>query len=517
MKRSDIHYSIYILGVIVLMASIPLSHFLMGFTCFILFLNWIAEWSWHEKWDRIKQNWQGLLFAGFFCIGFIGLIKTEDWVNAGHLLLAQLPVLFSPIIIISSRRFSKRAIDWIFNAFIIATFVGCVCSIVYWLTHQVNDIREISIFIDHIRFSLCIVFSIVCCLHRTVKRIDLRSIWRILYAAVALMMFGYLFVAQTLTGIITALVIVVLYLVYLLFKMPNSLMKWSLFTIMLMVFVAAVSYTTYITYQYFYDQDTMIMAKRTEQGNRYEFNVESIVENGHRIDYYVCKPELADAWKLRSQKEYDELCEQTLIRYLNSKGLRKDFTAVMSLSDLDIKNVESGIANFEYTKSFGLKKALYPTFFSFSLYKSCGYIDNSSLLQRFELWKASCDVLRDNWFLGVGLGDYKAALDAQLEANASTIAYKHNRGSHNQFLTIWLSGGILVLGYFIFILFYPFFKMKSRVNFVYVSFFLILFLSMLVEDTIASQTGRMLFAIINPLLLFALPEEEPEKTESSNL
>lgn len=517
MKRSDIHYSIYILGVIVLMASIPLSHFLMGLVCFILFLNWVAEWNWREKWERARHNWQGFLLAGVFCIGLLGLIRTDDWANAGSLLLSQLPILFSPIIIISSKNFSKRAIDWIFNAFILATFFGCICSIIYWLTHTVNDIREISIFIDHIRFSLCIVLSMVLCLQAAVRRVDISKVWRIGYTVLVLLMFVYLFVAQTLTGIITALVIVVLYIVYLLCKMPNNRMKWSLFTVMLLVLLAVASYAGYITYQYYYDQDTMIMAKRTEQGNPYEFNVESIVENGHRIDYYVCKSELVDAWSQRSDKEYDGMLEQTLIRYLNSKGLRKDFGAVMSLSEKEIHNVESGIANFEYTKSFGLKKALYPTFFCFSLYKNCGYIDNSSLLQRVELWRTSCDILRDNWLFGVGLGDYKADLDAMLEANGSTIAYKHNRGCHNQFLTYWLIGGVLAVGYFIFILLYPFFKMKQKVDFVYVSFFLIMVLSMFVEDTIASQTGRMLFVVINPLLLFSLPMKDVEKTGVSNL
>ena len=121
------------------------------------------------------------------------------------------------------------------------------------------------------------------------------------------------------------------------------------------------------------------------------------------------------------------------------------------------------------------------------------------------------------WLFGVGLGDYKAALDAKLEANGSTIAYKHNRGCHNQFLTYWLIGGVLAVGYFIFILLYPFFKMKQKVDFVYVSFFLIMVLSMFVEDTIASQTGRMLFVVINPLLLFSLPMKDVEKTGVSNL
>lgn len=487
-----------------MMVSIPLSHFVMGLSGFILLLNWIAEWNWQEKRARIRQNWQGLFFSGLFVAFLVGLLKTQDWATAGHVLLAQLPILFAPIIVISSRQLSLRAVRWMLRSFIWATFFGAVCSIVYWLTHSINDIREISIFIDHIRFSLCIVLSVVFCMWFAIKQVDM-AIWvRVIYAVLVTLFVGYLFVAQTLTGLVVLFVIALFYACYLLFKIPNHGLKWTIFSLLALLLVGFVAYTTYITYEYFHNEDTMIMAKRTEMGNRYSFDVESLVENGHRIDYYVCKSELEMAWKERSTVEYDELLEQTLIRYLNSKGLRKDYAAVMSLSAEDISHVEGHIANYDYTRSFGLRRALYPTFFSYTMYMKCGYIDNSSLLQRVELWSASWSVLKDNWFLGVGLGDNKAALDAQLERQQSSIAYKHNRGSHNQFLTLWMMGGLILLGYFLFVLVYPFVGLKKRVTFVYVAFTIVLVLSMFVEDTISAQTGRMLFAVVNPLLLYAL-------------
>ncbi|MCQ2284797.1 MAG: O-antigen ligase family protein [Bacteroidales bacterium] len=501
MKRLDIHYSIYLLGVIVLMASIPLSHFLMGLVCFILFLNWIAEWDWKDKWTRAKQNWQGLFLAGLFFVSLLGLVKTNDWNAAGHAILAQLPMLFAPIIMITSRPFSQKAMDWLLNTFILATFFGCICSVIYWKTHTINDIREISVFIDHIRFSLCIVLSMVLCMHYAIKRTELLSWYRGGYVVLILHMLLYLFFAQTLTGIIIAFVIAFVYLFYLLFKMPQQRLKWMIFSILVLLILGGSAYVTYITYTYFHDKDTMIMARQTPNGNPYSFEFETMVENGHRIDYYVCKPELMVAWGERSDSAYSELREQTLIRYLNSKGMRKDYVSVMALSDADIHHVESGIANCDYTKSFGLRRALYPTFFSFTMYKKCGYIDNSSLLQRVELWRASMAVLKDNWFWGVGLGDNKTALDNQLEKQQSAIAYKHNRGSHNQFITYWMMGGVLLLAYFLFVLAYPFFGLRNRITFVYVAFFIMLFLSMLTEDTISSQSGRIMFSVINPLLL----------------
>ena len=44
--------------------------------------------------------------------------------------------------------------------------------------------------------------------------------------------------------------------------------------------------------------------------------------------------------------------------------------------------------------------------------------------------------------------------------------------------------------------------MRNRVTFVYFALILTLALSMLVEDTLNAQTGRMLFTAFAPILLF---------------
>ena len=94
-------------------------------------------------------------------------------------------------------------------------------------------------------------------------------------------------------------------------------------------------------------------------------------------------------------------------------------------------------------------------------------------------------------------------MDRQLELQHSPIAdKKKNRGSHNQFLTFWIAAGIIPVAYFCFLLVFPFVGMRNRITFVYFALILLLFLSMLVEDTLNAQTGRMMFTIFVPLLLF---------------
>lgn len=482
--------------------SMPWSHFFMGLSSFVLLLNWLAEWNWMEKWKRMVENRQGLVFAGLFVVCLLGLIKADDGGRAFSFLLDKIPLLFIPLIIITSQTVSKKEMAWVVNGFILSTVYGCFGALAYWATHAVSDMREISQFIDHIRFSLCIVLSVVFCVQIVVRGQYRSNLPKWVYVVVIVFLVGYLLVAQTLTGIVILFVLTLLYMLYLLVKMPKGRLRKPLLYLITIGLLGGVAYVTMITVQYFHDNDKVIEDRQTALGNPYEFDEGSLLENGHRIGYYVCKSELKTAWAMRSDSAYTELRENTLLRYLNSKGMRKDYAAVMALSEQEVRFVENNVANAAYTKRFGLRRALYQTFFSLSLYRKYGTIDDSSLMQRVELWSASCRVIGENWLLGVGMGDHKLALDSQLAKQNSPIADRHNRGSHSQYLTFWLMGGILLLLYFLFVIVYPFVKMRPRITLVYMAFILMIVLSCLAEDTLETQTGRMLFSVFAPLLLY---------------
>lgn len=120
-------------------------------------------------------------------------------------------------------------------------------------------------------------------------------------------------------------------------------------------------------------------------------------------------------------------------------------------------------------------------------------------------------VIQDNWILGVGLGNEKEALNQKLKEENSQIFIRNKQGSHCQFLTFWLSAGVLCMLYFVFVLIYPFVGMRKRITFLYVAFFLLIFMSCLTEDTLEVQTGCLLYAIFNPLLLMSGGQEESRK------
>ena len=487
-----------------MVVAMPLSHFAMGLACFLLFLNWIAEWNWREKRIRLRKNRQGLWFAAFYLVYAIGLIHVTDWAAAGKEMLSKLPFLLSPLIIITSKPLKNRELHYVFGAFVLATLIGCCWNFGYAQTHTLDNIRQMSRFIDHIRFSLCVVLSIVFCIHLLLNLLNGKGIIRYIYLIISLLLLCYLLYAQTLSGVFILMVLVLCFTIHLIGNHKNNRLK-RLFGVFLGLFLtAAIAYTLYITYDYFHVKDPIPdFTAVTTSGNPYSFQKDPMVENGHYIGHYICEKELQTAWAMRSDTVYDERTSATLIRYLNSLGLRKDSAAVMCLSDYDIRNIEHKTANIYYTHKSSLRRTLYETYFGLTLYEKYGIINESSMLERIELWRASWQIIRKNWLFGVGIGQQRNALDRQLELQHSPIAdKKKNRGSHNQFLTFWIAAGIIPLLYFCFLLVYPFVGLKKNISYVYFALILLLFLSMLVEDTLNAQTGRMMFTFFVPLLLF---------------
>lgn len=505
MSRQEFHHKLYLLSTVALAASIPLSSFVMGLSLLMLVLNWVAEWNWRTKWERLCNNRKGLLFAAFYLIYAIGLVHTTDWGAAGKEMLDKLPFLFAPIIVITSKPFNHKELQGIFSALIFATLFGCIWNFIYAWTNTLDNYRQMSRFIDHIRFGLCVVVSIVFSFHYFIDNsFEFKEKIRYIYLITNLILIPYLIYSQTLSGIFIIMIVALCYIVHLIANNNNRKTKWLLGGLTGLLLTVSIAYIVYITYDYFHVKDPVPdTSALTASGNAYTFDGERILECGHYVGYYVCEEELATAWPMRSDTVYNEQIAATLIRYLNSLGMRKDSAAVMQLSDEDIRNVEQKTANIYYARKGHIRQALYETFFGFSLYEKYGIIYGSSMVQRVELWRATWRIIRENWFLGVGIGNQRTALARQLELQHSPFAeISPTPGSHNQYLTFWLAAGLIPLSYFCFLLVYPFTCMRKRVTFIYFALILTLALSMLVEDTLDAFSTRMLFTISVPILLF---------------
>lgn len=507
--RKQFHHIIYLCSLTTIAIALPLSLFVMTVGIIALAINAILEWNWLQKWERLKSNKLIPFLISFPVLYALGFINTDMWGNGLNSLLMKLPLILIPLVVSTTEPLSRSEIKFILFGYIGSLLFTTIYSTVYLFVTPIQDIREISIFISHIRFSLNIVLGILILFFFIWNQEWRNRILVPIFIIILIWLVLYLFISQTLTGIGILFILTISLLLFLFFN-KNKTKETRIVSLIFLSFVTfVIIYISLITINYFHDKNqNVILESKTKFGNEYSHEPESIIENGSRIGLYVCEKELNEFWGKRSSIPYENI-KYGLIRYLNSKGERKDGEGVISLTSKDIHNIELGYANIDYTRGIGLKRSLYPTFFSLSLYHKYGKIHQSSLLERFELWKASLQIIQNHWIAGVGIGDHKYELDHQLEIQNSEII-KKEKGTHNQFLTIMLSGGLVVLVPFFIMLFAPFLIQKN-INFLYFQFFLIVFISMITEDTLDSHAGVTFYAFFNTLFLFIIPKRRIEK------
>jgi hypothetical protein len=257
------------------------------------------------------------------------------------------------------------------------------------------------------------------------------------------------------------------------------------------------------------------LEKVSPLGHPYLHNlVDRQTENGNYLYIYIQFDELREAWSKRSSIPFDgrdkrnQLIPNTLIRYLTSRGLRKDAGGMSQLSDTEIREIEKGTANVVFTWKFSIRGQVYEFLWGIDEYRKSGDPTGSSLMQRFEFWKASAGIIKENWVTGVGTGDMNEAFQQQYDKMKSKLAPDQRWRSHNQFLSVFVGFGVLGLVWFLFSILYPPLALGKFRDYFFLVFFIIAMLSMIPEDTIESQLGVTFFALFYSLFLFGKKEED---------
>ena len=196
---------------------------------------------------------------------------------------------------------------------------------------------------------------------------------------------------------------------------------------------------------------------------------------------------------------------RALVRYLTSKDLRKDAEGVEQLTENDIRNIENGIANYNYIENPGFKTRIMKVMIAYRNYERSGDANGSSVFQRVEYIKASLGIIKDNPVFGVGTGIIQPFADYYENTN-SKLYPEYRLRSHNQYLAITVAFGIVGLLWFLFTMLYPLFADKRNRNYLYIVFLFIIMLSMFTDDTLETQVGATLFAYFNSFLVFASSE-----------
>lgn len=496
----------------------PLSKFLMSLSQIILFCNWILEGGLKNKLIAFKNNKAALIVSSIIILHLIGLLYTSDFVYAFKDIRIKLPLLILPLILSTSKPLSQKTIHAILQFFVAAIIAGTLISILILsgiIHRELVDIRSVSIFISHIRFALLICVAIFISgffLFQSSK-----STFRLIWALIILWLITFLIIIESITGLAALCFAVLVISGYIVFTSKIKLFKYFglLMVLLIGIFVFYISNQINRGIPKAEKMDFSKLEQTTSNGNQYQHEVNSkLTENGHYVWIYFCNKELEEEWNKRSEIKISEKdlkgnnIHFTLVRFLTSKGLRKDGDAVNSLSEKEIKAIEKGVANVNYQNISSLDGRLHEIAWELDLYRTTGDPNGHSLTQRFEFWKAAIGIIKEHVVFGVGTGDIQKAFEAQYDKTNSPLFKEWRLRSHNQYLSIAVAFGVFGLIWFLITLFYPMFLQGKNRDYLYVSFLIIVLVSFLTEDTLETQAGVTFYAFFNSFLLFVFRKKE---------
>lgn len=492
------------------------------------FINRIVSrivFSFKGIWYNIKtrfndfiHNKVAVVMVSIYLMHFIGLIYTSDFQYAFKDLRIKLPLLVFPLILSSMKPLNRKQFDAVLWFFISSVFFVTILATIKFIRRDFFDVRELSVFVSHIRLSLCIVFSIFILGYYFFKR-NYKPIIKFIIVFLILWFLWQIMILESFIGILIIAALCVTLTLYFIFKSENMTAKIS----SVVVIVIILSLSVYYPYKVIRDYKTpkKIVAEQldthTELGNPYTFDTLRYgVENGRYVGLYISKYELIKAWNKRSEKKIKHEYQYeyfTLIRYLTSKDLRKDASGISKLTEEDIVNIENGIANYNYIENPGLKTRIMKILVAYDFYRQHQVANGSSVFQRIEYIKASLNIIKNNPVLGVGTGDISNAFNDYYEETDSKLSEENRLRSHNQYLAITVAFGIVGLLWYLFSLLYPL-SVKDNRNYLYLVFLFILLFSMLTEDTLETQIGVTLFAFFNSFLVFTKDVEDNPVVEN---
>lgn len=513
-----VHRFLYLGALILLAISLPFSVFTLSVAQIVLLVNWILEGKFNHKWRLIRQSPSIWAIGCFYLVHLLWMANTSDFSWGLHELKMNLPLFVLPFVIATSDQLKKRQLMLVLNFFVWAVFAFSLYSGYFLFSFdgkQFHTMQELSPIIWHIRWALMVVMAIfiLCWLFFQ----ETQKLIRIHYIVIGLWLVIYLFLLKSLTGIVVFIVTSFILLLWVSFHQKRVRLKWSLLAVLLVGLFIVTAYITkaYNQFNTFEKVDFSKLDKFTAKGNPYSHDTSKIfTENGHYDLIYVCEKELRDSWERRSKIDFDGKDKGggqmrfTIIRYLTSKGLRKDAQGMEQLSDREIRYLELGKTNVIDTNKYDLYPRIYISMLELYQYKMGVNPSGYSLSQRIEFLKTSIHIIQKNFWLGIGTGDVPEAFDKQYIIDKSQLAKRSQLWATNQLVTFFINFGLIGFIIVIFSLFAPPFFEKKYADYLFLSIFIVGFLSFLDEDTFETHPGISMFAFFYSLFLYYKNDEK---------
>jgi len=506
------HRNIFLFGLIGLAAGMLFGTVPTSIPQIILAANWLIEKNFVWKWNRLKSNKIFWILASIFFLHLIGMVYTENLSKGLDDLRNKIPLLVLPLILFSTTPLSAKEIKLLFTLFFVSVFVSSICCFLVHLGFTkkiIVDVRQASIFMSHIRFSLFIAFSIIGLIYFSIK--DQQKVFRPFYLLIIVWLVFFMYKLEMATGFLCLIIIGGLLLLYYSFTYFKKTISAALILLLLIssAFITHQALQSLNMFKENPESKANIMLKKSVNGRDYlNDTVYGLAENGNLIGLNICYAELEKEWSKRSQIPYFAKDKKgnglrySLLHYMASKGLTKDSLGLTLLSDADIQNIEMGVSNYKYTNQSGLLVRWRELVWEYTKYKRGENPSGHTLTMRLEFWKTACFIIHKYPFFGVGTGDVQDAFDkAYVETNSKLDSIWRLR-CHNQYLAITVAFGTFGLCVFLFYLLYPAISLRKKLHYLYWPFFLIALLSFITEDTLETQSGVTFFIFFNALFLW---------------
>lgn len=537
---------LFFAGIISLAVFIPTSNFMLSVTQFYLLALWLLvgldmrsinrmfpdkpfvsrilsriSISFAGIWNNVKtrfsmflHNKLAVIMVSMYLLHLLGLLYTTDFEYGFKDIRIKLPVMIIPIIFSSIKPINRKQFDAVIWCLVASLMFVVAIGAVKFFRRDFIDVRELSVFASHIRVCLCIMFAIFSLLYFMVKR-NYKPVVKLMILAIVFCFLWFMYILESFIGVVLLMAICTILIFYFVITHKNVFVKVAFLLAFLLISSSSLLYV-YRTVDNYLHPDKIVVENldtHTKLGNPYILDTVNYgIEDGRYLGLYLAKDEMIEAWNKRSDvkiKGDEDYIYSSVLRYLTSKDLRKDAEGVSLLTEEDVKNIESGVDNYNYIENPGVKTRIMKILLGYEKYSRDGDANGSSVFQRVEYIKASLNLIKQHPVFGIGTGDLKEAFANYYEETNSSLLPQFRFRSHNQYLSIAIAFGVVGLLYFLFTLLYPYFSDKRYRNYFYSIFMIILLISMLTEDTIETQVGVTFFAFFNSFLVFISPYSQP--------
>lgn len=506
----------FILCLVLIAIGLSLSKPLITLGLFGLLIVWLADGNIKLKLKAFYNNKIALMISSVYLLTLLGLLYTSNYNFAIDDVRRKMPLFFLPFYFSGFSPLTKKEFSLLIKIYIVGVLLASFWSFYVYmggLHITIVDVRDYSRFNSHIRFGLEIALALFFSFHYivTTKKLKLKLMWLL----VAVWLLCSLFIFNLFTGMIVFIATIFLMLLVFGLITKNKRLKLLFLSLFAIIGISTFLFIKNVINDFYSCNDILPLKEipYSKFGGKYQkdgyTDSSTLKENGYYVEKNITWIEFAEAWNKRSKISFEgedlkgQKIKNTLIRFITSKGQRKDKEAIDNLSDEEVKAIEEGIPNYKYLIMDEFSVRLHKIIWEYDSYINNRNINGHSVLMRWEYWKTAVHIIKGNWLSGVGTGDVQDAFDLQYEKDKSLLEPKYRLRAHNQYLTYGVTFGIIGLSWFFFFLFYPVIKTKMYKNYFYVAFFIIAVLSMLTEDTLETQVGINFFVFFNTILLLS--------------